>query len=112
CQDAIRTLEKSMSMRKGGDSFDWFFLAMAHWRLGEVEKARQWHEKALAWMEKRAPKHPELLLFRAEAQELMKQTESRSSGRRRKSTPDNPYLPAEPSAVPHRPGARSARRGR
>src|SRR5262249_15890334 len=28
---AVETLEKSMSLRQGGDSFDWFFLAMAHW---------------------------------------------------------------------------------
>src|SRR5262249_21231244 len=34
---AISSLEKSMKLRKGGTSFDWFFLAMAHWQLGDKE---------------------------------------------------------------------------
>src|SRR5262249_56645087 len=30
---AIEALEKSMSLRHGGDSYEWFFLAMACWQL-------------------------------------------------------------------------------
>src|SRR6185312_14914147 len=37
---AIAELERSMSSQGGGVPFDWFFLAMAHWRLGERDKAR------------------------------------------------------------------------
>jgi uncharacterized protein HemY len=29
----IAALEKSMELSKGGNGFDWFFLAMAHWQL-------------------------------------------------------------------------------
>jgi hypothetical protein len=36
-KEAIQELEKSMELRNGGDSFDWFFLAMANWQLGERE---------------------------------------------------------------------------
>ena len=31
--EAITTLTKSMELRSGGDAFDWFFLAMAHWQV-------------------------------------------------------------------------------
>src|SRR5262249_26723589 len=38
-KDAIEPLTKSMELMKGQmESFDTFFLAMAHWRLGEKEK--------------------------------------------------------------------------
>src|SRR5262249_31177224 len=63
---AIAALEKSMELRKGGDSFDWFFLAMAHWQLGKKEESRKWNDKAVAWMEKNNPKDEELVRFRAE----------------------------------------------
>jgi Flp pilus assembly protein TadD len=37
---AIAELETSMNLRAGGDSFDWFFLAMAYWRQRDAEKAK------------------------------------------------------------------------
>ena len=43
---AIEALTKSMELRKGGDGFDWFFLAMAHWKLDHKEEARQWFDHA------------------------------------------------------------------
>jgi serine/threonine protein kinase/Flp pilus assembly protein TadD len=74
-QGAIAALERSMALRRGGDSSDWFFLAMAHWRLGERDKARVWYERAVQWMEKNAPGHKELSRFRAEAAELLQRKE-------------------------------------
>src|SRR5262249_42285362 len=68
---AIAALEKSMELSKGGDSFDWFFLAMAHWKLGDKDKARDWHDRAVRWMDRNQPKNEELLRFRAEAAELL-----------------------------------------
>jgi tetratricopeptide (TPR) repeat protein len=68
---AIAALEKSMKLRKGGDSYDWFFLAMAHWQLGEKGKARTWYDLAAQWMDKNQPTNEELLRFRAEAAELL-----------------------------------------
>jgi tetratricopeptide (TPR) repeat protein len=44
---AARALEKSIELSKGGQSVDWFFLAMAYWQLGEREKARTWFEQAM-----------------------------------------------------------------
>jgi serine/threonine protein kinase/TPR repeat protein len=68
---ALAALEKSMELRDGGDSFDWFFLAMAHHQLGHKEEARKWNEQAVEWMERNAPGHEELRRFRAEAAELL-----------------------------------------
>jgi hypothetical protein len=61
-----------MQLRSGGDSHDWFFLAMAHWQLGEKEKARQWFDRAVQWMNKNLPNGKELGRVRAEAAELLK----------------------------------------
>jgi tetratricopeptide (TPR) repeat protein len=68
---AIGALEKSMALRKGGDSADWFFLGMAHWQLNEKKKARAWYDKAVQWMEKHQPKNEQLRRFRAEAAKLL-----------------------------------------
>jgi tetratricopeptide (TPR) repeat protein len=68
---AIGALEKSRDLRKGGDSFDWFFLAMAHLQLNEKEKAHKWYDQAGQWMEKNKPNDEELRRFRAEAAQLL-----------------------------------------
>jgi tetratricopeptide (TPR) repeat protein len=68
---AVEALTKSMGLRKGGDSADWFFLAMAHWQLGEKDKAHEWFNHGVQWMEKNAPRNEELRRFRAEAAELL-----------------------------------------
>jgi serine/threonine protein kinase/Flp pilus assembly protein TadD len=70
--EAVAALEKSMGLRNGGDSFDWFFLAMAHWQLGEKEKAHNRYVQAAQWMDKNQPKNEELQRFRAEAEELLR----------------------------------------
>jgi hypothetical protein len=62
---------KSAQLRKGGDSTDFFFLAMAHWQLGEKDKARAWYDQAVAWMDKNRPQDAELKRFRAEAAALL-----------------------------------------
>ena len=56
-----------MEIRNGGDSFDWFFLAMAHWQLDEKDEARKWYDQGVQWMEKNKPEDEELRRFREEA---------------------------------------------
>ena len=68
---AIAALQKCMALRSGGDSNDFFFLAMAHWQLGNKDQARKWYDRAVEWMEKNKPRHAELLRFRAEAEALL-----------------------------------------
>jgi serine/threonine protein kinase len=68
---AVAELETSMSLREGGDSFDWFFLAMAHWRLGERDKAQTWFDRAVQWMDKHGPNDDQLRRFRVEAEAML-----------------------------------------
>jgi tetratricopeptide (TPR) repeat protein len=69
---AVAALEKSMGFRNGDDeAFNGFFLAMAHWQLGQRDQARTWYDRAAAWMEKNGPRDKELIRFRAEASALL-----------------------------------------
>jgi serine/threonine-protein kinase len=68
---AVEALQKSMQHRIGGDAGDWFFLAMAQWKLGRHKEAREWFEKAVQWTEKNQLDNEELRRFRAEAEELL-----------------------------------------
>jgi tetratricopeptide (TPR) repeat protein len=43
---AIQALKKSMKLHNGGDSIDWFFLAMSLWHLGDKEQALHWYKRA------------------------------------------------------------------
>lgn len=71
CDAAVTALEKSVELRNGGDSFDWFFLAMSYWHLGQKEEARRRYDQAVTWMAKHQTQHKELRRFRAEAEELL-----------------------------------------
>jgi serine/threonine protein kinase/predicted Zn-dependent protease len=69
---AIEALNKSEEQFNSNElSFNAFFLAMAHWRLGAKEEARTWYDRAVAWMEKNKPQDEELRRFRAEAEGLL-----------------------------------------
>jgi serine/threonine protein kinase len=71
CPDAIEKLKESMSVSSEHEAFSTFFLAMAESQLGHQTEARQWYDRAVAWMSKHQPKNEELLRFRAEAEELL-----------------------------------------
>jgi eukaryotic-like serine/threonine-protein kinase len=68
--DAVDALNQSRTLRKGGDSYDFFFLAMAHWQSGDKEQARDWYKKATAALPKN--KNPELARVQEEAKKLVK----------------------------------------
>jgi tetratricopeptide (TPR) repeat protein len=68
---AAQALEKAMRLRSGGDSCDWFFLAMARWQLGEKDQARTWYDHAVRWMDEHKPRDKELRRFRAETAKLL-----------------------------------------
>jgi tetratricopeptide (TPR) repeat protein len=72
---SIAALEKSMALQtnpKGGDSWQWFFLAMAHWQLGNRDEARKWYDRAERWMDQHAPNNEEGRRFQSEAAQLLK----------------------------------------
>jgi len=68
---AIAALETSMGLSAGGDSFDWFFLALAHQRQGDQAAARKWLDQAVRWMDKHMPNNEELRRFRTEAEKAV-----------------------------------------
>jgi serine/threonine protein kinase/uncharacterized protein HemY len=70
-QEAVKALNESMRLRKGGDPTDWFFLAMAHVRLGDKDQGRTWHQKAAELMDKKQSQDEELRQFRDESAQLL-----------------------------------------
>jgi tetratricopeptide (TPR) repeat protein len=70
-EEALSALYRSMELREDGDSFDWFFLALIHTRLGHGERARQWYDKATQWFRQNRPGDAELYRFQVEAAESL-----------------------------------------
>jgi tetratricopeptide (TPR) repeat protein len=70
-QESVAAFEQSMPLRRGGDAWDWFFLAMAHWQLGHKDEAGAYFHKAVRWMDQHQPEDEELRRFRAEAAALL-----------------------------------------
>jgi serine/threonine protein kinase len=68
---AVGALRKSMELRKGGDGTDLFFLALAHWQLGDKDGGRAWYGRAVQWMEKHQPGDEDLRQVHAEAAALL-----------------------------------------
>ncbi len=73
-RQAVEELNRSETAGPG-ESFGYnaFFLAMAHWQLGEQEESRRWYDQAVAWLQT-APASfdlDELGRFQAEARRLL-----------------------------------------
>ena len=67
-----------MELSEGGNSNDWFFLAMAYWQLGKPDEAHEWYDKAVEWMETKAKDNVDLCRFRNEAEELLQKVGPRA----------------------------------
>jgi WD40 repeat protein len=48
-KEAVLRIEAAIKVHNGGDFNDWLFLAMAHRRLGNVEIARSYRDRAVQW---------------------------------------------------------------
>ncbi len=59
-----------MALSSGGSAYDFLFVAMAKHHLGQ-EDAREWYDKAVAWMDKNKPDDEELARLRAEAKKVL-----------------------------------------
>ena len=68
---AIPALEKFVQLSGGGDASGWFFLAMAHWQLGNKTEARRWYDKAVEWTNRLEKSDEELNRFQKEAADLL-----------------------------------------
>jgi len=49
---AVTALTKSTQLVDGDNAFNYLFLAMAHWQLGDKTAAADWYSTATEWMEK------------------------------------------------------------
>ena len=71
---AIEALTKSLELRNLAPAQvaeSQLFLAMAHWRKGEKDRARTWYDKTVTWMKTSQPRDRQLREFRAEAAALL-----------------------------------------
>ena len=68
---SIDALGKSCELQDGGNEWQWFFLAMAHWRAGDANAAMKWYDKAARYVERVKPDADEPYRFRDEAEALM-----------------------------------------
>jgi serine/threonine protein kinase/tetratricopeptide (TPR) repeat protein len=93
-EGAIAALEKFRELRTS--DAEWtnpFFLAMAHWQLGNKDEAREWYDKGAEWMDEKNAKSEAMLRFRAEAAELLRvKTEKRQGP---SASPETESEPAE-----------------
>ncbi len=87
--DALAALETAMALGDGGDSLDWFVLAMVVWQQGDQPTARYWLARAIERMQQNKPDDRTLLRFRAEADALIGTAPP---------TDPSPISPADPSA--------------
>jgi Tfp pilus assembly protein PilF len=87
--EAIAAFDRSMKL-SGGNSFDWFFLAMIHSRLGDQTRAHEWYDRASDWMERECPEDEELLRFREEADQVMGEQEKGTPNDEASSTAGEP----------------------
>jgi hypothetical protein len=71
---AVSAFESAKGANGGGDPRDWFFLAIARRRLGDMSGARLWYDRAVAWIAQNdsEARDPELRGFRAEAEESLR----------------------------------------
>ncbi|MHC4670484.1 MAG: tetratricopeptide repeat protein, partial [Planctomycetota bacterium] len=68
---AVQALKQSLALESWGKPVtDWIFLAMAHWQLNDRKEAREFFDRADAWIEQH-PGDPDLERFRAEAAALL-----------------------------------------
>jgi tetratricopeptide (TPR) repeat protein len=69
-EPALDALQRSMKLRNGGDSHEWFLLAAAYALKGDRVEARRWYDKAVRWMETK-PRDEALIELRSETSRLL-----------------------------------------
>jgi hypothetical protein len=71
---AIADLEKSIDLFQPDDprnAYNGFVLAMAYWKIEEKDRAREWFDKAVIWMDKGQKENAQMQRFQAEAATLL-----------------------------------------
>jgi tetratricopeptide (TPR) repeat protein len=77
--EALPAFDKSMMLTHGGDGFDWFCVAMVHWKLHNPEKAIDYLQKAQDWKRTEHVAAKDLFGIDVEAQQLILQSTSQKT---------------------------------
>jgi tetratricopeptide (TPR) repeat protein/tRNA A-37 threonylcarbamoyl transferase component Bud32 len=72
--EALEAFGKSMILNRGGDGFDWFYMAMAHWRAHNTQQAVDYLHRAQAWQRSERATTKELSGVDEEAQRLIQES--------------------------------------
>ena len=70
-QDASEALKRSVRLRRGIDNGAWWYLALAHWHLGDRAEARRGFEHFSRWLQANRPHDEELQRLRAEVAQVV-----------------------------------------
>ncbi len=69
--EAVASFQESMERSKGGDPYDWFFMAMIEHERGNAKEATRWFDKSVAWMKQQKLPDRDLLQAWTEAAKLL-----------------------------------------
>jgi tetratricopeptide (TPR) repeat protein len=73
-KESIEAFQKSIALQKtpkGGDPWQWFGLAVSHWKMGNKEEGRKWYDRAVEWTEKNAQADWFLRCVQSEARDVL-----------------------------------------
>jgi Flp pilus assembly protein TadD len=96
--EAVTQLNRSCKLED--DARVWFTLALAHHRLGHVEEAREWLDKAVKWMEQPRPRDDRQWSHRLQLDLLRREAEEQIRGPGK--TPGGKVPGRHPSAAPQK----------
>ena len=85
--EAIKALKKAGELGHDENVTGGYYLAMAYWQKGDKEQARQWYDKAVAWMEKNPAKNEDFVRLRAEAAALLGMTGQPKPAEKKENSP-------------------------
>jgi hypothetical protein len=68
---ASAAMQKALQLFPSSTSWQWFYLSMSHWQLGDQHEARQYYDRAVTWMLKNKLNDEGLRRLRGEAATLL-----------------------------------------
>jgi Protein kinase domain len=68
---SLVSANKAVDLRKGGEADDRFLCAMANWKVGDKDKAREHYNRGIEWMDKNRPTEGRLRGQQAEVEQLL-----------------------------------------
>jgi tetratricopeptide (TPR) repeat protein len=99
-RQAIEALNRSQSLEGRMDGYNFFWLAMAHWQLGEEATGREWLNRAILWGDRDSWNKQQLLNYRREAEDLMTEPDAALAARSDEQPLGTPLTEGRPPEPP------------